>query len=218
MSKRRLTKRLTLARESFGLNYNDAAKASGLAAQVIATFESGVAEPSVSELNALAKAYGRSMAWLLGDEEKSEPSVVRCNTDPACGALAATSDVDEASKVRLRCWGRKGDSLSLSSSASFATIRVSPCSTGFRLTLCDASACHTIALSVEQWRELVNAVHYHAEHDEWPSEASKITRRIAEIRSILFESEVGSIPNVQAAQWLLDDLENLLEKQDASEG
>jgi transcriptional regulator with XRE-family HTH domain len=64
--------RLREAREVAGLTQGDVAAALGLARTSVAALEAGTRKVSVLEIRQLAILYGRSAAWLIGEEESPD--------------------------------------------------------------------------------------------------------------------------------------------------
>ncbi|MEO3941671.1 helix-turn-helix transcriptional regulator [Paenarthrobacter nicotinovorans] len=66
--------RLREARDVTGLTQGDVALALGIARTSVAAFESGVRKVSAVEIRALATLYGRTVGWLIGEEESPDLS------------------------------------------------------------------------------------------------------------------------------------------------
>ena len=61
--------RLAEARRSAGLTQEQVAERSGLSRTSITRYETGTVSPSPVSLHMLASLYGRSVDWLLGEED-----------------------------------------------------------------------------------------------------------------------------------------------------
>lgn len=64
--------RLREARDVAGLTQGDVATALGIARTSVAAFEGGTRKVSVLEIRRLAALYGRSIAWLIGEEDSPD--------------------------------------------------------------------------------------------------------------------------------------------------
>lgn len=64
--------RLREARDVAGLTQGDVAAALGIPRTSVAAFEAGTRKVSVVEIRQLALLYGRSSAWLIGEEESPD--------------------------------------------------------------------------------------------------------------------------------------------------
>lgn len=70
---RDLSSRLREARLTLGLTQQDAATVAGVSRSAIAEMESGRRRVSALELRRLARLYRRPVAWLIGEEDDSDP-------------------------------------------------------------------------------------------------------------------------------------------------
>lgn len=68
-----LAERLTLLRKENGISQQDLAEKLGVSRQAVSRWETGVSIPSVENLIALRKLYNVSLAYLIGDEEETQP-------------------------------------------------------------------------------------------------------------------------------------------------
>lgn len=66
--------RLREAREVTGLTQGDVATTLGLPRTSVLAMEAGTRKVSVTEITALAKLYGRTVAWLVGEEDSPDLS------------------------------------------------------------------------------------------------------------------------------------------------
>ena len=66
-----LRERLRLAREQHGWTQQEAGDRAGVSANMIYMYEAGQRNPSTLALRGLASLYGRSVEWLLSDDEDS---------------------------------------------------------------------------------------------------------------------------------------------------
>ncbi|HEX2973881.1 MAG TPA: helix-turn-helix transcriptional regulator [Tepidisphaeraceae bacterium] len=66
--------RLREARDVTGLTQGDVSAALGIPRSSVAAFEAGSRKVSAVELRALSALYGRSVAWLVGEEESPDLS------------------------------------------------------------------------------------------------------------------------------------------------
>jgi transcriptional regulator with XRE-family HTH domain len=64
--------RLREARDVTGLTQGDVSAALGIPRSSVAAFEAGSRKVSAVELRALSTLYGRSVAWLIGEEESPD--------------------------------------------------------------------------------------------------------------------------------------------------
>lgn len=68
--------RLREARQSVGLTLDEVGQRIGIVASSLSEFETGKREPRISQLADLARCYNRSLSFLVGDEEASQPEVL----------------------------------------------------------------------------------------------------------------------------------------------
>lgn len=68
-----LREKLIVSRNKAGLSQMELAERLGVSRQAVSRWESGDTTPSVDKLKTLARIYGVSLDWLLGDTADGEP-------------------------------------------------------------------------------------------------------------------------------------------------
>ena len=96
-----LREKLIVLRDRAGLSQMELADRLGVSRQAVSRWESGDTTPSVDKLKSLAKIYGVSLDWLLGDTADGEPpEAAKPEADRSPDEAPAGKEGEKKQKIR----------------------------------------------------------------------------------------------------------------------
>lgn len=96
-----LREKLIVSRNKAGLSQMELAERLGVSRQAVSRWESGDTTPSVDKLKTLARIYGVSLDWLLGDTADGEPpEAARPEADRNPDEAPAGKEGEKKQKIR----------------------------------------------------------------------------------------------------------------------
>lgn len=96
-----LREKLIVSRNKAGLSQMELAERLGVSRQAVSRWESGDTTPSVDKLKTLARIYGVSLDWLLGDTTDGEPpEAAKPEADRSPDEAPAGKEGEKKQKIR----------------------------------------------------------------------------------------------------------------------
>ena len=96
-----LREKLIVSRNKDGLSQMELAERLGVSRQAVSRWESGDTTPSVDKLKTLARIYGVSLDWLLGDTADGEPpEAAKPEADRSPDEAPAGKEGEKKQKIR----------------------------------------------------------------------------------------------------------------------
>ena len=110
MSDKLIPERLKTARENLGISMAEAARRLNLSKIGYCRYEYGDRTPSPQTIDVIARVFGTSVAYLVGDSEDISPDfiTIRKNETPELFELVQSlSDYDAATQKRILAYAKK---------------------------------------------------------------------------------------------------------------